>query len=286
MKQIPNSYTIKKKAIKFAGKQIETVILGSSQALYGINPKEFSIPTINLANASQSLYFDARLLEQQIDNLPSLKNVVFTIPYFSLYYDMNDSREKIRTYAYYHFWGIQNYNFNYFDIKNYSLIALLTPQRVFAIAKNHFKQLDEESVGTMNMYGFLAMDSTNLEARINDSLGKLKFKDHSNLIKQKNIAINITILENLLTKLSTKKIKLYFVATPTYITYNQYFNKKILSTSDSIIKQLCYKYNCVYYNWSTDTTYKKEDFYDNDHLNKYGAAKFSRILDNIITKNQ
>lgn len=283
IKSLPNSYNIKKKAIELNGKNTDIIILGTSQALYGLNPSYFTTPTLNLANSSQSLYFDKEILIQQIDNLPKLRKVVLTLTYMSLYYDMNDVSENMRTYAYYHYWGIKNHNFNYFDFKNYSLISLLGIKSILGIIKNNFARIDEQDAGFITKEGFLSCDSVNSSKRISDSIGKKQFLQHNNLIKPQNLTINLKILKELLDKLRKKNITIYFVNSPTYKTYYQNFNKKITQKNDRIINSLCSFYNCKYFDWSKDTNFVKEDFYDNNHLNKYGAAKFSKLLNSRLT---
>ena len=282
LRKIPNSYNYKKECLKNKSNTLVTVVSGASTALYGINPSCFTQPTFNLANASQSLYFDKELLLQQLDKLPKLKNVIIPIAYQSLYYKMNDSREKVRVYAYNIFWNIKDQNFKPFDISNYSFIALLTPQSVFKIAKKGFKKIDEDGINLINDMGFTAMDSTQQNLRINDSMGRERYLSHVDLMKESNVKNNIEILQELLTALHKKNINIYFVSTPLYKTYTKYLDNKTVAKNDSIINVLCKQFSCTYSNFSLDSRFFKEDFYDNDHLNKYGATKFSLILDSVI----
>ncbi len=284
LRKIPTTYSIKKKTLDTKAKEINTVILGSSHALYGIDPEYFKNPTINLSNSSQSLYFDKEILMQQIDNLPKLKTVVFTMSYMALYYDMNDVTESLRTYAYYHYWGIKNHDFSYLDSKNHSIIAFLGVPRVISAAKTGFKQISDEG-GSITDYGFNKMDSTDCNKRVTDTLGKQKLFYHKTLIKQHNLKINIDIMEEMLNALKKRNINVYIIYAPAYKTYYQYFDDAQVKSNDSVINVLCKRYDAHYFNWVKDTSFVKQDFYDNDHLNKYGAAKFSTILDSVIAKH-
>ena len=40
--------------------------------------------------------------------------------------------------------------------------------------------------------------------------------------------------------------------------------------------------NVYYYDFLTDASFIKEDFFDADHLNEIGAKKFSKKMDSII----
>lgn len=283
LRTVPNSYEIKKKFIETNYSKIETVVLGSSQSLYGINPNYFSSTTVNLGNSSQSHYFDVALLQKYLDKLSNLKTVIIPTTYFSLYYNMNDGREKLRTYAYYYYFKIKNINFKYTDLQNYSLACLLGTKRVLMVALSGFKQLDEESMTNMTTNGFLALDSVNQNKRISESSGKQKVIEHSQLIKSQNLKFNIKQISNLLTKLNKRHINIIFTTTPTCVTYNEKIDERVVAKNTFIIDSLCKVYNALYYNYSTSERFTKADFFDNDHLNKYGAQKFSKILDSIIT---
>jgi hypothetical protein len=286
LRAIPNSYNIKKEYLIKNKNEIETIFLGGSHALNAFNPNYISSKSINLANASQSLYFDAKILKQQIDQLPKLKNVIFNISNCSYYYSMNESREKLRASAYKIFWGINNKPYNYFDLKNYSLATFFGPTRVVSIAKAGFKKIEDEENGSKLLFnGFLESDTIKRDSRISDSLGKVKFNYHFSMIKEQNLNQNINALNEVLQILNTRKINIYFIYTPTYKTYYNNYNKSQFVKTDSIENILVQNFNSKVFNFSQDKRFVKDDFYDNDHLNKYGAAKFSKIMDSILLNN-
>lgn len=80
---IPNSYTYKREYMETNGSEIKTLILGSSNAYDGLNPSELPA-AFNLANSSQTLEDDARLLEKYIDGMDSLQTVILGLGYHSL----------------------------------------------------------------------------------------------------------------------------------------------------------------------------------------------------------
>lgn len=80
---IPNSYTYKRNYMDQHGSQIETLILGSSNAYDGLNP--CVLPNaFNLANSSQTLEDDCRLLAKYIDSMDSLRTVIVGLGFHSL----------------------------------------------------------------------------------------------------------------------------------------------------------------------------------------------------------
>ena len=80
---IPNSYTYKRDYMEQHGSQIETLILGSSNAYDGLNPS--ILPhAFNLSNSSQTLEDDYRLLAKYIDSMDSLQMVIVGLDYHAL----------------------------------------------------------------------------------------------------------------------------------------------------------------------------------------------------------
>lgn len=80
---IPNSYTYKRDYIEQHGAQIQTLILGSSNAYDGLNPSVMP-QAFNLANSSQALEDDYRLLAKYIDSMDSLQTVIVGLGYHTL----------------------------------------------------------------------------------------------------------------------------------------------------------------------------------------------------------
>lgn len=80
---IPNSYTYKRDYIEQHGAQIQTLILGSSNAYDGLNPSVMP-QAFNLANSSQTLEDDYRLLAKYIDSMDSLQTVIVGLGYHTL----------------------------------------------------------------------------------------------------------------------------------------------------------------------------------------------------------
>lgn len=80
---IPNSYTYKRDYMEHHGSQIRTLILGSSNAYDGLNPSVLPY-AFNLANSSQTLEDDYRLLAKYINSMDSLQTVIVGLGYHSL----------------------------------------------------------------------------------------------------------------------------------------------------------------------------------------------------------
>ena len=109
---IPNSYTYKRAYMEQNGGQIQTLILGSSNAYDGLNPS--ALPhAFNLANSSQTLEDDYRLLAKYIDSMDSLQTVIVGLGYHSMGATTEDNRRTYYTIYMdlYPRWPISKYSF-------------------------------------------------------------------------------------------------------------------------------------------------------------------------------
>lgn len=109
---IPNSYTYKRNYMEQQGGQIKTLILGSSNAYDGLNPSV--IPNaFNLANSSQTLEDDYRLLAKYINSMDSLQTVIVGLGYHSLVATTEDNRRTYYTIYMdlYPRWPLSKYSF-------------------------------------------------------------------------------------------------------------------------------------------------------------------------------
>lgn len=109
---IPNSYTYKRDYMEQHGAQIQTLILGSSNAYDGLNPSVL-LHAFNLANSSQTLEDDYRLLAKYIDSMDSLQTVIVGLGYHSLGATTEDNRRTYYTIYMdlYPRWPISKYSF-------------------------------------------------------------------------------------------------------------------------------------------------------------------------------
>ena len=116
--QVPNSYNTKRRLLESKIEQIEIISLGSSHAYRGINPNFWEVLGFNLANSNQSLYYDYRLMSKYVDKMKNLKLVIVPVSYFSLETQLGETIEDWRSFYYFRFWGIINYDLSFLDISN------------------------------------------------------------------------------------------------------------------------------------------------------------------------
>ena len=94
---------------------------------------------------------------------------------------------------------------------------------------------------------------------------------------------NIKILDDYLTLCEENNIRSVLFMVPSSEKYMKKFNPQMLEEFYSLVKQALSKHSTTVFfdGWKLpDFTY--EDFYDHEHLNIYGAAKFSTCLNDFI----
>ncbi len=117
VRHIPNSYKHNLEILEQNRDSAEVMILGSSHAKQGINPRCFHQKAINMALDGQGIPIDAFILERYADNLPNLKYIILPVDYQTLYmFDAYGSNDRYMYYNVYY-----GYEPNAFSIENYEI---------------------------------------------------------------------------------------------------------------------------------------------------------------------
>ena len=282
LRRIPNSYNFKRWNLEKNLDTLEILVTGSSHALYGINPDYFSCKGFNLANISQSMYYDAELALKYIDRLPKLKAVLITISYFSFGYKLEICQESWRSYYYNYFWGIKSGSLKWDDPKMHSLISLYSLRLTQSYALKNFKVNLAQDYQTN---GWMRSEKIGTVSAINDSTGKERADLHTKNMRFDVFDENRDNLERLLRKLRKKGIASFFVIMPVYNTYEKFTDPAINKRNHELIEYFLKKYEIRCFDYSNDTRFEIKDFANNDHLNYMGADKLSKIINQEILSN-
>lgn len=274
---IPNSYNKKKKALESQLDSIEVLVLGSSHTTYSIDPDYFTPKAFNLANVNQSLYYDKELTLRYLPRMPKLKQVIIPISYFSLYYRVADTKEEWRAYFYDKVWHIPVPDGKFTDLPDYSYIKLYYPLSM----KYTLGFFRTDLAPGMKHNGFIKNDTTFFDEIDTPAINRVNTVYYSrsrDLIYQQITGD----LEELVSALHKRNIRVTFITTPILAGFSRYFNQEILSQNRAIVSRMCQKYDCQYYNYQDDQRFERTDFSDYGHFNYLGAAKFSKILNKEV----
>ncbi|CAA9222968.1 MAG: hypothetical protein AVDCRST_MAG56-542 [uncultured Cytophagales bacterium] len=277
----PNTYSYKRECFEGQLDRVEVLVLGSSQPLFGVNPAHFSRPGFNLANVSQTLYYDKALTLKYLGRLHRLKLVLIPISYFSFDYQLYDTRERWRDYYYRTYWDVRYPELPRFDLRDVSRIALYSPAGVVSLLKNGFRTDFTEN---LLPNGFIHIAPVAANDKISEAAGRERVKVHDGTRHPARFARIAADLEGLVAALTGRGIAVAFLTTPVLPTYARYCNPQVLRRNRAVINRLCRTYGCRYYDYFTDRRFPPAEFSDNDHLNATGAARFSRIIDEEILR--
>ena len=274
--------------------EIEILILGNSHATYGVDPSSFSIFAFNIANVGQSIYFDKELTLQNLKKLTNLKYVLISLDYHSLYFSRQRGERNIWSY---YGNGIKYPSDNYKKADISPFLFGYDPRVSFSLVKknilNKWEFRDEDyfidydvelgvSRTDTTVKGYISFSGTEQDV-FNNEYYINRINGFDNLINsstEKELVLNE--LGELISTLQSKGVKPIFFSTPTFREYNIFLDSSIINNNLIDSENLCKKYNIEFLDYSINHDFIKDEFFNPDHLNKKGAARFSRILDSRL----
>ena len=91
------------------------------------------------------------------------------------------------------------------------------------------------------------------------------------------------MIEEIVDNCAEKNVQVVLLTTPTYYTYRENLNRNQLKIMEECCDYFIMRYdNVCYLNLLADDRFYDDDFYDADHLNEFGAAKLTLILQQTI----
>ncbi|MCP4652141.1 MAG: hypothetical protein GY858_02000 [Candidatus Omnitrophica bacterium] len=282
LRKVLNTYNKRKIVFEKNIADYQILVLGSSHAFRGINPALFRHKGFNLANASQTLYYDLEIVKKYIDRMPALKMVLINVDFLSFEFDLDKSQEYWRCFFYEKHLNIPLESNNHrFDIKRFSLADMYGRKRSLGFFLKGFNVDLAKSVADD---GFMAKDITHNDRNLISTFSGKKRADYH---RQFCLGItdpseNIAYLEELIKLLKDHDVTPVIMTIPTFITYYQNFSEGERAFITNTAKAIGKKYSVNYFDYLKDPRFIISDFYDNDHLCHHGANKFSRIINQEI----
>jgi len=271
VRKVPNSFKYKYEWMQQYASEVETLILGSSHAYFGISPSYMKHSGFNLANVSQNLKYDSFLLEQYASDCKSLKQVVLTISYFTLFSPgfegtknwWNGINYKVYMNCPYHS-DFSKYNFELSHLPVYA-----GKLRSFFQSKSNILC---DSLGWGKGYSLRSKPDLWDSILAEQAVCRHTKQDWDYLDENEGYLNKIAYL------CQEHSIQLVLVTMPAWSTYYEKLDKKQLNRMYECINELQNEYGLAYYDYLKDSRFVAEDFYDSDHLSDVGARKFTEIL--------
>lgn len=270
VRQVPNEYSYKAEWMEKNADRVETLVLGTSHAFYGINPAYLGPNAFSLANSAQSLQYDKFLLEKYIEKCKNLKRIIIPLSYFTLVSDDMENGSE--------WWRVINYK-AYFDCPYHSSFSKYN----FFISNSEpfreklFKLFKREIIIMCDSVGFGYPIYHKSLPNLSDVSVATWVKNHT-AQDFSYVERNKAILREMAKYCQSHHIELVVVTTPVWHTYFERLNPQQLALMQSFAKELKGKYGVTYLDYMTDKRFVANDYTDCNHMSCDGAKKLSSIL--------
>jgi len=273
LRTINSEYEKKQKGLLEKSSEIEILILGNSRSDNGLNPAFFSKPAYNLAYGSQTILYDKQLVLKYLPILKKLKYVVLSLDYHSL----SSGYLQERDFFYYHYFDINVKNKDFIKEKLSYFFYVYTP-------KVSIKLLQENKHVKM-VNGWSGYDSS-ISSRLTERYGKERAQSFDLAINQSRKTKEYIEVqkeyEDLIRFLNENNITPIIITAPCNKPFTKFLDEKNIQYNIEFIQKMKRKYNLVYLNSLNDSAFNVSDFYNNDHLNKKGAEKYTKKIDSLV----
>lgn len=263
VRQIPNEYKYKNDWMDQHAEEVETLILGSSHALDGINPDYLGENTYNLAFPGQTLKFDNYLFFRWANCYKNLRMVILPISYFSFFFlDMDQIRE-----TYYSLYMA------------YPSSTIELEMLCYGPLKSKIEQYLEEKSNNYQTNGWARKSLSD-----KDMVNWKKDYITASVVRKQTvdswdcIIPNYCLISEIASYCKMHGIKFVLVTLPHTKEYNNYLRKKQLDKTMSLILSLQHQFSLEFFDYREDDRFVDDDFFDESHLSDIGAEKFTKIL--------
>lgn len=277
MGRVPNIFSVKRARCFALAPQLDTVILGSSNAFCGINPAYLSGSAFNLAVPSQTHYYDDRIGRIAMARLPRLKRIILPVTYVSLFWQTHESAELWRQYYFRQEWGIPALRpEDRWNIKNWSRVALASPETAFNSLCQGFRKSRATEVDPRGWNASLVKGDPR---DLLEPAARLRVDGHIAMAHQANFGPNLGYLEGLIAEAQARHIEVVLVALPVWSSYRAMSRPELWEQTRAALEDLAARHGIRFLDYYADPRLRADEFYDSDHLDSAGGIHFTRILD-------
>ncbi len=274
LRNIPNDYSYKRKYLDENAEKIEVLFLGNSHIYYGIDPVFMRKKSFNAAHYSQTLEFDYRIFHKYQKKLKHLKYVVIGLDDYTFYSKMKTSTECWREKYYNIYYSI---NSSFLLKNNFELAGGKFQDNIKRIIC-HF--LKNKKYIMCSQLGWLKNTQTSLPNNIREST--IKASERHKILTKDFLKENLNYLKIILGAANENNFTVILLSTPVTKDYFEYLENKNIEKNRIILNDIIKNNKTIYYNYTTDSAFDYDDFFDSDHLNEKGAKKFSLKVNQLL----
>lgn len=280
IRQIPNPYKYKYEWMQNNAEDVEILILGSSQAMYGIRPDYMAGKAFNLAFESQVVAYDYFLVKKFSSKYKKLKTIILPISYFTLFYRFEDldSWWKCRYHHIYMDCNYHPYSLKYnFELSHYPSAMKKLKSYIGRTLRNQNHNIIDK-YGWGNTYLFSKRNTHDI-TDTQKVLSTIKWQTANDWTHIDEI---VSSLNNIINFCKSNHIDLFLITPPAWHTYYDNLDIRQYTKMHQLIDSVRLANDLQYFDYLKDKRFTFDDFYDNSHLNEEGAIKFTKILDEDI----
>ena len=271
-RRCPNAYRIKDEWMQSQASSVETLVLGSSHAYAAIQPRCFSTSAFNLANSNQTQRYDWLLLAHDTTTLTLLHAIVYPASSLFMDYRLEETSEWYRC-IYYQLYSRcpQHSWLSKYAWEVASLQTCCWKVQSLLVSGESDRMCDER--GWCTYYEAQHWQRERLTAeQVDDRLQKYESRHELHGTEW--------YFDKLASYCQRHGIRLLLVGTPVSSAFRNHRDaQSYLENIDREARQQAARYGCIEYrNYTADSRFTDEDFFDVDHLNSRGAEKFTTIL--------
>lgn len=281
-------------------KDIDTIIVGNSYPLTGIDVNLLDSKCVSLALSSQDLYYSYKLAQLAINNNENIKRCIIGAGYYLVNHDLSrskseDARNRVKN-VYYPILMDKHNSEQVDNIEILNLRRLLNDYTVDYIFDLTFLDAYFKDLIFRDNNGYFNL---NFDRKINNMLGKVKLSDlkedekyqlgrcradqHNKLSKYTNTTDEYNHVFNEFMKfLNNKNIEPILVVFPSTKYYNKFLNKNYEESFYTIVSEISEKFEIKIIDFSKNDIFEESDFIDFDHMSEVGAIKITKKLKKSI----
>lgn len=277
---IPNSYTYKHDYMDLYGGEIKTLILGSSNAYDGLNP--CVLPNaFNLANSSQTLEDDYRLLAKYIDSMDSLRTVIVGLGFHSLAATPEANRRMYYTIYMdlYSRWPLSRYSFEVFNLE------ALTKKIIKYVVSRDVTRCDSlgQRIGHTKEAAKTGAEWWNKDVVALVMNDKFEILNHK-LEISKTVTENIEWLTSIVDLCNAHGVQPVIVQMPVMKEYKRRLPEEQVALMNEVLLSLDSAAECID---ASEWPIPDDGWYNATHITKEASWEFSiKLVDEINMKNE
>ncbi|MCR1850329.1 hypothetical protein NSA42_13645 [Paeniclostridium sordellii] len=279
---------------------IETLVVGNSYPLTGIDSKLLSNKSENISISSQDLYYSYKLAKEVINNNENIKRCIIGAGYYLVNHDLSKCKSE---------YSVNMVKYLYYPIlkdkhnsEKVDIIEFLTLGKVLNndlidyifnlefLHKHFIDLIYRENNGYFNKNLRREMISILQGVKLSDinedekyRLGEFRASQHNDLSKYTETKKEYNLIFNdFINFLEEKGVEPVIVVFPTTKYYSKFINETYKDEFYKIIDGIKEKYTVKLVDFSKIDIFEEDDFIDFDHMSESGCIKITHELNKIL----